>query len=365
MNEKLIAAIGPVAGIAAGGVSAAIGSSSAKKSSLFEKSDFLTCSGNRLVNGRGEEIKLLIFSFPDMITDIEERRPYSRRFGAYGEASLLNAKISAFLSDKDLDAFVKDGCTAVRISFGYQFIYPSGRIKGSPDFSLLEKLLDACRTRGIYAILNLYDATELRAKKQENAKQLINLWGEIARHFACDASVAAYDLKCSVDAGDTGFIESAISSIRKKKDTHAIILNYGTNVKDGNVIYRYSGEIKNCSSPCIFLETSTDFRKLNGILEKGVSVELSSVKTVTGAGVYTAKSAFEYSDETAYEDLLAKIGEVYSTEKNFELAGGVLPCTEVPTGKSKNPAKGKFTFSAGLRKGKELYGIVRTVKEND
>ena len=239
-------------------------------SAAFTDEDFLTVNGRKLYNKKGEEIQLKGVNLgawlvredwlnPDDVTvkkweemDEEERATYNgilysdlseenkkiydpyhgkkydgemvydvleKRFGREKAQELLNIFYDNWITEWDLDNIKEKGFNCVRVPFWYRNFYYDD--KGTKildennewDFSRLDWVVEECRERGLYVILDMhgavgsqsdaphsgrgYGGAQLYAQNEqgeEYRKLTKELWTAIAERFNGNPAVAMYDL---------------------------------------------------------------------------------------------------------------------------------------------------------------------------
>lgn len=211
-----------------------------KETTALTDEDFLTASGNIIVNRRGEKVTLrgvnigawLIWEdwlVPYTGTDengetVEDYDHYTvltkleERFGREKAYELMNIYYDNFITEKDFDNIAAMGFNCVRIPFWFRnFYYDDDGTKiydenGDWDFSRLDWAVEQCKQRGLYVILDMHGAvgyqsdaphngkkggTGIYAKTQqgERYRELTDeLWTAIATRFKDEPAVAMYDL---------------------------------------------------------------------------------------------------------------------------------------------------------------------------
>ena len=191
----------------------------------------LHCDGERIINADGKQIflrgtnlggwlldELWMGFFKggeaqwDIVTALENR------FGKQEADRLIKIREDNYITEYDLDYLQKLGFTCVRVPFWYRNFQTDDngtwkrKENGEIVFSRLDWVVEVCEKRGMYVILDmhgvpghqsiahhscrvnhckLYDETQEGARFRSLACEL---WREIARHFAGNGTVAAYDL---------------------------------------------------------------------------------------------------------------------------------------------------------------------------
>lgn len=213
-----------------------------KSTTGFTDEDFLVTKGNKIVNQRGEKIRLKgvnlgawmlweswLCPYEDDLDHYTVLEILTDRFGEEGAYELYNTYMDNWITEADLDEIKSMGFNCVRVPFWYRNFYydDNGRKildeNGEWDFSRLEWVVEECSERELYVVLDLHgavgyqndaphsgreNACELYDKTEqgERYRQLTDeLWTEIATRFRDEPAVAMYDLlnepMCHVPAG--------------------------------------------------------------------------------------------------------------------------------------------------------------------
>lgn len=197
----------------------------------FTADDFLVAKGHKIVNQKGETVKLKGVNIGAWLIQEDWLCPYEEvsdnyelletliaRFGVEKAYELINTYEDNFITAYDLDQIAAMGFNCVRVPFWYRnFYYDDNGSKildgnGGWDFSRLDWVVSECSARRLYVILDmhgapgfqsdaphngkkggngLYDKTELGERYRELTDEL---WTAIAARFKGNPAVAMYDL---------------------------------------------------------------------------------------------------------------------------------------------------------------------------
>ncbi len=197
----------------------------------FTAEDFLTTRGRKIVNQKGEQVRLKGVNlgswmiWEDWLSPYEEATDHydvltklTSRFGEEKAYELMNTYMDNWITEKDLDEIKTMGFNCVRVPFWFRNFYydDNGRKildeNGNWDLSRLEWVVEECSERRLYVVLDmhgavgyqsdaphsgkkgsccLYDDTEQGERYRELTDEL---WTEIATRFKGNPAVAMYDL---------------------------------------------------------------------------------------------------------------------------------------------------------------------------
>lgn len=141
----------------------------------------------------------------------------TERFGYDRAMELLKIYEDNFIVESDFDNIKALGLNCVRLPFWYRnFTDENGEWKlneqGEIDFSRLDWVVEQCRKRGMYVILDLHGAPGFQSDAAHSGKykdsdlfddtaegeafrdKTVELWQAIAEHFRDNETVACYDL---------------------------------------------------------------------------------------------------------------------------------------------------------------------------
>lgn len=207
----------------------------------FTEEDFLKTKGQRIVNQKGETIRLKGVNLGAWMIWEDWLCPYegdldhytvleilTERFGEKGAYELFNTYMDNWITEADLDTIKELGFNCVRVPFWYRNFYydDNGRKildeNGEWDFSRLEWVVEECSKREIYVVLDMHGAVGYQSdaphsgkghsvglyadtEQGERYRELTDeLWTEIATRFRDEPAVAMYDLlnepMCDVEA---------------------------------------------------------------------------------------------------------------------------------------------------------------------
>ena len=230
-----VIAIGCAIGILAASAGMLVGAAASGKAyRQLDKNDFLKTDGQTIRNALGEKVILRgvnlggwllqeswmcpnngedkVWGYYDTLQTLIER------FGDDKASELLNTYLDNWITVSDLDYLKSLGVNCVRVPFWYRNFQSDDNgtwvknKKGEIDFSRLDWIVSECGKRGIYVILDMHgapgfqsndhpcgkvDASKLFDLTLEGLKyrrQTTELWTEIAKHFAGNPAIAAFDL---------------------------------------------------------------------------------------------------------------------------------------------------------------------------
>ncbi len=209
----------------------------------FTADDFLTAKGRKIVNKKGEEVRLKGVNlgawmiWEDWLCPYEQATDHydiletlTERFGEEKAYELFNTYMDNWITEKDLDEIKAMGFNCVRVPFWFRNFYydDNGRKildgNGNWDMSRLEWIVEECAERRLYVVLDMHGAVGYQgdaphagkadscalydnSEKGERYRELTDeLWREIATRFKGNPAVAMYDLlnepMCEVSAGE-------------------------------------------------------------------------------------------------------------------------------------------------------------------
>ena len=182
----------------------------------------------------------------------------AERFGNYGAREVFGSAYESLISASDIKSLAKAGANCVLIPLR------SFLLTGNID-----KILDACKKAGIYAILSLKEAPgpqnnmitrgkdgadSLFGSKKSSSLQseTVKLWAKIANRYKGREEIAAYNLLESPQADSAGDVyklySRIIAAVRKEKDNHIIITELPggetagfEKLEDDNLVIGFSG----------------------------------------------------------------------------------------------------------------------------
>jgi len=208
-------------------------------SSAHSQMSALHASGTNIVNASGTTVQLKgtnlggWFIMEPFMTPIDSGGTYntdqysmmmelSNRFGVTTERSLVQTYEQNFITTSDLDNIQNAGLNVVRIPIWWGMFFslssPSQSTFRSDGFTVLDSIINACASRGIYVILDLHGAvgsqsgdpdtgqanaggssTGVYFSNTSNQALTTWLWGQIATHYAASnfgnaATIAGFDL---------------------------------------------------------------------------------------------------------------------------------------------------------------------------
>lgn len=231
--------------------------------------DFLTVSGNKIINKFGEEIILTGVNLGGWLlqeywmcpvigsddveqwTNLETLNVLESRFGAEKTRELIKTYEDNWITEKDIKIISDMGCNVIRIPFWYRNFMtdPDGtwiteNSDENPGFQRLDWIIDAAGRYGIYVILDMHgcpggqstDHCSGSARQCELFDNLIyqdameKLWIAIADRYKNSPVVAAYDIMNEAQSFNTSvendprnlLYNRMINAIRSTGDNHII-----------------------------------------------------------------------------------------------------------------------------------------------
>ena len=209
----------------------------------FTQEDFLVTKNQKLINRKGEEVRLKgvnlgawmiwegwLCPYEDDLDHFTVLTVLEERFGREKAYELFNTYMDNWITEYDLDEIKKMGFNCVRVPFWFRnFYYDDNGTKildenGEWDFSRLEWVVSECAERELYVVLDMHGAVGYQSdaphsgkgkscglyedsEQGERYRELTDeLWSEIATRFKDEPAVAMYDLlnepMCDVDCGE-------------------------------------------------------------------------------------------------------------------------------------------------------------------
>lgn len=209
----------------------------------FTQEDFLVTKNQKLINRKGEEVRLKgvnlgawmiwegwLCPYEDDLDHFTVLTVLEERFGREKAYELFNTYMDNWITEYDLDEIKKMGFNCVRVPFWFRnFYYDDNGTKildknGEWDFSRLEWVVSECAERELYVVLDMHGAVGYQSdaphsgkgkscglyedsEQGERYRELTDeLWAAIATRFKDEPAVAMYDLlnepMCDVDCGE-------------------------------------------------------------------------------------------------------------------------------------------------------------------
>lgn len=231
--------------------------------------DFLTASGNVLVNRSGEEVVLSGVNLGGWLlqeywmcpvkgssdieqwTNLETFDVLERRFGTEKTRALIKKYEDNWITEKDIKTIADMGCNVVRIPFWYKnfMTSPEGTwITENPDdnpgFKRLDWVIDAAGRYGMYVILDMHGCPGGQSEdhcsgsarqcelfdNQQYQYAMECLWVAIAQRYKNNPVVAAYDImnepkvfRTNVESDPRNLLyDRMIKAVRATGDNHVI-----------------------------------------------------------------------------------------------------------------------------------------------
>lgn len=241
--KKIFALLLAVATLASCTVPASTQAKQPSEVSGFTDEDFLSAKRQKLVNKKGEEIRLKGVNLGAWMIwegwlcpyegDLDHYTVLSvleERFGREKAYELFNTYMDNWITEYDLDEIKKLGFNCVRVPFWFRnFYYDDKGTKildknGEWDFSRLEWVVKECSERELYVVLDMHGAVGYQSdaphsgkgkscglyadtEQGERYRRLTDeLWTEIATRFKDEPAVAMYDLlnepMCDVECSE-------------------------------------------------------------------------------------------------------------------------------------------------------------------
>ncbi len=209
----------------------------------FTADDFLETKGRKIVNQKGERIRLKGVNlgswmiWEDWLSPYEEATDHydiltklTEKYGEEKAYELMNTYMDNWITEKDLDEIKEMGFNSVRVPFWFRNFYydDNGRKildeNGEWDLSRLEWVVEECSERRLYVVLDMHGAVGYQSDAPHSGKKgscglyddteqgekyrrlTCELWAEIAERFKGNPAVAMYDLlnepMCEVPGGE-------------------------------------------------------------------------------------------------------------------------------------------------------------------
>lgn len=200
--------------------------------------DLLKTKGTKIVNQKGEEVKLKGVNLggwlvredwlcPDHVPETDENGnkliydgayvydTLQERFGIEAAQDLLETYYDNWITEWDLDNIKSLGFNCVRVPFWYRNFYHDDKgtkildENGEWDFHYLDWVVSECSERGLYVILDMHGAVGSHSDaphsghgfkgarfydNEEYQRLTRELWTAIAERFNGNPAVAMYDL---------------------------------------------------------------------------------------------------------------------------------------------------------------------------
>ena len=237
----------------------------------FVPEGFLHAEGTRIVDGRGQEVRLQGVNLgnwfvPECYMSVQSVGTFDT--GIYtierGMAAmkanpnltddqieeLYRIYLEHYITEKDFERIADTGLNMVRIPFTWRDLTTDGRELRPDAFAYLDWALDMCEKYGLYAVLDLHGAIGSQNQdfhsgddahfdlypNKEHRKMTIGLWKIIAERYNDRTIVAGYDLlnECRRAYGKFGgrinsaFYDVLYRAVRSVDRNHLIFIEYFT-----------------------------------------------------------------------------------------------------------------------------------------
>ena len=243
---------------------------------------FLKADGKVLRNnyGLGEEVVLRgtnaggwtlpeNWQCPTNAADLhEQKKALTERFGEKKADELINLYISNWWTEEDFDLCKEEGINMLRLPISYFEMLDENYNLKDTAWELVDWFVEQCAERGIYVLIDMHGAIGSQNGKdhsgdttkpnvgdfygnEENIKNTIRLWENIAERFKDNPWVCGYDLLNEPSAvGPTQFevydrIYKAIREIDKNHTIYVQAIWEPTHLPDPsfydweNIVYQY------------------------------------------------------------------------------------------------------------------------------
>jgi len=173
------------------------------------------------------------------------------RFGPGKAAALMNVWYDHWFTTADLDRIQGMGFNLIRVPFGYRNLMDAKGDwhrdwEGHIDFSRFDWVVREAGKRGIYVIFDYHvwpgqkDAySEISHNEPASAAsraESAQIWGELAKHFKGDGTVAGFDLLNEPEGCPGDMVQRQFTDAIRAQDPDRIVIGEGmyyTNFKDG------------------------------------------------------------------------------------------------------------------------------------
>jgi endoglucanase len=255
------------------------------------------------------------------------RRELAAALGEEGERGFFDAFLDSFFGEDDARYLEGLGVNALRVAVNYRYFLddedPSRYLE--EGFLRLDRLIEACRGRGIYVVIDLHAAPGGQNPDwhSDNATglsqfwtykvfrdQMAALWGAIADRYADEPAVGAYDLlnepfQVPSFGALADYYDSALEAIRRRDSRHLVFLEgrrfamdfsgFGE-PSDPRTTYSFHF-YPNVWHPEVF-EESTSAARRAGLLESSLKPFLELRERV-GRPLWCGECGFTYEEDRA------------------------------------------------------------------
>lgn len=178
------------------------------------------------------------------INNVAINQILTKRFGSAKANELSNILYNNFITENDIDIISQSGANVIRMPFEYSFFlnenltYKNGKV----DFKYLDWIIEQCRKRGIYVILDMHVGPgrqnsggwcdgftffEDSTQGKKNRSMALDLWKKIASRYKNNPAVAGYDIINEPEASSSmliSFYDEAYKAIRSVDQNHIIFM---------------------------------------------------------------------------------------------------------------------------------------------
>jgi len=298
----------------------------------------LHASGTNIVDASGTTVQLKgvnlggWFIMENYMTPIDSSGTYTdmysmmtelnSRFGVTTQQSLLTTYQQSWVTAADLDNIQAAGLNVVRIPIWWGMFFPlssqTSSTFRSDSFTVLDSIINACASRGIYVILDMHgtlgaqsgsedtghthdggSSTGIYFSNTTDQAMTLWLWEQIASHYSASnfanyATIAAFDLLNEPTGGTTAQVvaqyNSLYSGIRSVDSTRMLIMetisssswswntlpapsaNSWTNVVYSTHMYACSSTPASCTASQVATQTTSTVSGYNSIISSGYDV---------------------------------------------------------------------------------------------
>lgn len=230
-----------------------------------KKSKFITIDGPNLVAPDGEKFFIrgtnlgnwlnpegYMFGFSKTNSASNINLMLSQLVGPDFTAEFWRAFKDNYITEKDIDFIVSTGANTIRVPFHYKLFTDEdymGLTAEQDGFERIDQLVEWCRGKGVYLILDMHDAPGGQTgdniddshgypwlfESEESQKLYCDIWKRIAQHYKNEPVILGYDLlnepiapyfenQAEIDAKLAGVYKRGVEAIRTVDKNHIILL---------------------------------------------------------------------------------------------------------------------------------------------